>query len=250
MKEISIEKGFESLQQGSHLCFIYSSREQQLETLRSFVRKGLERNEKILYVFDDRTKEEIIKYFEKKNLEIKELLDSGQFEFLTKRESYLKNGRFEPDNMFELLTKAKDRALENGFTGLRATGEMTWFFTEAPGVGQLMEYESQLNDFVQGKEMVILCQYNENEFSPENLLDVIYTHPKIILHDSIYENHYYMPPDVFASRMKEEVDRDYYEDIKNKLIQKEKSPSSDREREEEDLDTLRQTVQELEKINS
>lgn len=253
MKEISLDEGFKNLKQGSHLCSIYSGKEEQLSILEPYLRFGLTRNEKLLYIVSDRTKEEIINYFKNKeaNFDIQNLIDSGQFEFLTEKESYLEGGSFEPEAMFELLTNAKERALENGFSGLRGVGETMWFFSDAPGVGQLMKYESQLNEFVQGNETVLLCLYNEDEFSSERLLDVIYTHPRILINDSLYENHYYMPPDIFATRMKEEVDRDYYEEIKNDIEKKAKVTGEQKRNEkEEDLDFLVQTIENLEKISS
>ncbi len=243
-------KSFEKLDHGSHICCIYSG-EEKLTALASFMEIGLERNEKCLYIFDDRDKENIIGKFRDEGIDIDEALNSGQFEFLTKRESYLTDGYFEPEKMFQLLSKAKEEALSQGYTGLRGTGEMTWFFSNTPGVERLMEYESKLNEFLQGQEMVILCQYNENKFSPEILLDVIYTHPKVIVNDYLYENHYYMPIDVFATVVKREVDEDYYQKIKNNLVEEAQLTGIERkiEGEEETLHSLLQTLEKIEKSN-
>jgi len=45
---------------GTHICCIYRNKEEQLSALSSFMSLGIERNEKCLYIFDDRTKEEVV----------------------------------------------------------------------------------------------------------------------------------------------------------------------------------------------
>lgn len=248
----NLESELRNLHLGTHLCCIYKNKDEQFSLLTKFMKIGLERNEKCLYVFDNRTKEEIIGEFKESDINLKEHLSSGQFEFVTKRESYLKDGYFEPDKMFNLLTEMKETALKEGYSGLRGTGEMTWFFSEAPGVEKLMEYESRLNEFLHNNKIFVLCQYNEKKFPPENLIDVIYTHPKIVIHDSIYKNHYYMPRDVFATRVKGDVDRKYYVDLRDNIT-KEASQICKREKVEEKkekLHSLSQTLKELEKAKN
>ena len=248
MKRKNLREGFESLNLGSHVCCIYGNKEEKLSMLVEFMEIGLERNEKCLYVFDECSKEKLVERFKERGLEIDRLMDSGKFEFLTKRETYLKDGYFSPDKMFELLQDEQEKALDQGFSGLRATGEMTWFFTDTPGVEKLMEYESRLNEFIQGKETVILCQYNENKFSADKLLDVIHTHPKVVINDFMYENHYYMPVDIFHSMLKGEVDEESYEKIKRDLIEEARLTGVERssEKKGESLSDLLQTLEKLE----
>ena len=245
----NLKEGFKNLGLGSHVCSIYSSKEEQLSQIESFVEHGLKKNEKVLYVYDERTKKEIIERFKSAGIDIENRLETGQFEFLSRNESYLKDGHFDPEIMFELISEAKEKALDEGYDSLRGVGEMTWFFKESPSVGKLMEYESKLNEFLQGKKITILCQYNEDKFSSENLIDVIHTHPKVAINNSLLENHYYIPAEVFSARIKGEVDKDYYEKIKNNLTDgadfmrtNEKATKSD-----ETLQSLLQTLDKLEK---
>ncbi len=248
MERKNLRGGFESLGPGSHICSIYSKREEKLSTISTFMEIGQERNEKCLYIYDEDSKEDIVKEFRRSGFEIDSLIDSGQFEFLTDRESYLKDGCFEPEGMFKLLSKAEDEALEQGFSGLRASGEMEWFFNQAPGAERLMDYESKLNEFVRSKEIVLLCQYDERRFSPEELIDVIHTHPRIVIHEYLYENYYYMPPEVFAKVVKGEVDEDYYREIKSNLIEEASLPAVKMETEEEGDESINDLLETVEKL--
>lgn len=200
------------------MCCIYRNKEEQMSALSSFMSVGVKRGEKCLYIVDDRTKKEVIRTFKKLNFEVEKFIDDGQFEFMTKTESYVKDGRFDPDKMIDLLDKRKKDALKKGYEGLRVTGEMTWFFGDIPGVERLMEYESKLNEFLPDNEIIALCQYNEERFSSEILVNVIRTHPKVVLYDTLHQNPYFMPPRIFKAQLEDEVTSKHYEKMKDNII--------------------------------
>lgn len=95
---------------------------------------------------------------------------------------------------------------------------MTWVFTKLPGVEKLIEYEAKLNYFFPESKSIAICQYNENKFKPEVLIDVIRVHPKVIIYDSICDNPYYIPPDEFIARMRGEINVKLYERIRDDII--------------------------------
>ncbi|MFW5898432.1 MAG: MEDS domain-containing protein, partial [Candidatus Saliniplasma sp.] len=218
---------------GSHMCCIYRNKNEQLSLASNYILMGLKRGERCVYIVDDRTKEEVIEALRGLEVEIERYIDSRQLVFLTKKNSYLKDGYFDPDEMIELLRKNEESALKEGFKGLRVTGEMTWVFTGLPGTERLMEYEAKLNQFFPGSRSMGLCQYNENKFSQEILVDVIHTHPVVVIYDSIYDNHRYVPPELFLARIKGEVQEEQYESIKNDVIEREVLVEKEKERREE-----------------
>ncbi len=215
-----LRKEFEKQDLGSHMCNIYRNKEEQLSILSLFMSLGIKKNEKCLYIVDDRTKEEIVDAFKREGFNVEEWRKSDQFVFMTKSESYLKNGYFDPHKMIRLLENAQNEALEEGYAGLRLTGEMTWFFSDMPGVERLMEYESKLNEFLPDSKVVALCQYNEKKFSPEILVDVIRTHPYVIIYDDLHWNPYYMPPSLFTAKLRGKVTWEHCEKMKKEIIRR------------------------------
>lgn len=218
--EERLEKDIRKLDLGEHLCCIYRDKEEQLSVLAKFMVFGLENNEKCVYIVDDRTKEEVVEAFEGDGIPVHDYVDSGQFVFLTKRDAYLQDGYFDPDEMIYLLGQLEENAIAQGYKGVRATGEMTWFFSDLPGTERLMEYEFRLNEFLPDSRVIGLCQYNENRFTPGLLLDVIHTHPKVLLYDELHENPYYMPTDVYLARLKGKANEEHYENAKNEIIKR------------------------------
>jgi len=227
-----LRKELETLKFGDHLACIYKTKEEQLSTVIPFVLTGLKNNEKCIYIADENTKQEIIEAF-RKVTDIDKYIKTNQLELLTKEEAYLKDGSFDPDQMIELLSRNEKKARKNGYNGLRVTGEMTWIFTKLPGVERLIEYEAKLNYFFPESKSTALCQYNEGKFNPEILLDVIHTHPTLIIYNNLYENPHFLPPDEFFARIKGEIHWNTYEKVRDGIIGRKRTEEKAKQRERE-----------------
>jgi PAS domain S-box-containing protein len=187
---------------GDHLCCLYDSEEEHRALLTPFLRIGLERGEQVVYIVDAHTAEAVMGYLRDDGLEVESYLSSGQFVILTAEEAYARGGHFDPDEMIAFLRAKTERALEEGYRALRVSGEMTWVLKGLPGSERLIEYESKLNAFFPGSQCLGLCQYDRRRFSSSLLLDVLATHPIVVVGTQIYDNFYYVPP---ADLLKEDL---------------------------------------------
>jgi hypothetical protein len=180
-----------------HLCLIYETQEEQFAAVVPFVKAGLERREKCLYIVDDNTASAVLEAIRAGGVKVDSALQSGALVIFTKQDTYLKDGRFDPDRMICMLKAATDQARQEGYSALRVTGEMTWVLGGGPGVERLMEYEAKLNYFFPANSALAICQYNRMRFRPEVIIDVLSTHPLAIFGGLVCRNFYYMPPDEF-----------------------------------------------------
>ena len=76
---------------------------------------------------------------------------------------------------------------------------MSWALKGMSGSERLIEYESKLNDFFPESKCLALCQYDRRLFKPEMLLDVLATHPAVVVDTDVYQNAYYTPPSEFPA---------------------------------------------------
>ncbi len=183
--------------QGEHLCLIYDDPSGKLAAVAAYVRAGLQRGERCVYIADDRTCEQVVDALVAEGVDVAAERARGAFSLLTKRETYLRSGTFDPQAMIALLREATDEAIAAGFCGLRATGEMTWALGVEPGCDRLIEYEALLNDFFPGSRALGLCQYNLRRFPPATIRDVLRTHPMVVVGDWVCsDNPYYEPIDL------------------------------------------------------
>ena len=90
---------------------------------------------------------------------------------------------------------------EDGFPFVRSTGETTWTVKELPGLYDFLTYEAELNRFLPRYPQVLLCLYDLDHFGGQILVDILKTHPKVLMGGTVLENLHYLEPDEFlASR--------------------------------------------------
>jgi len=188
-----VSRTIADLEPGDHLCCIYETDAEHRQVITPFLRQGLERGEKVMYVVDARTAETILGYLRDDGLDVAPYLARGQLAILTRDETYMRNGVFDPQGMIALLRSETAQALAEGYPALRLTGEMTWALRGLPGSEQLIEYEARLNDFFPGSRCLAICQYDRRRFDPAVLLDVLRTHPIAVIGTEVYDNLYYVP---------------------------------------------------------
>ncbi len=191
---------------GDHLCCIYATDEEHRQVVTSFLRHGIERHEKVFYVVDARSAETIEGYLCAEGVDVGQLLARKQLVFVSKEDSYLKDGRFDPDRMIALLTEETAIAEREGYAALRVTGEMTWALRGMPGSERLIEYEIKLNRFFPFHRALAMCQYDRRRFPSHILLDILRTHPIAFIGTEFYENFYYVPPESLLEQDRADVE--------------------------------------------
>ncbi len=197
MKPTYLLRTLAGLEPGDHLCCIYEAEEEHRALLTPFLRHGLERDQKVIYIVDARTAEAVLGYLREDGMAAEPNLESGQLSIIGVKDAYMKEGVFDPDGMIALLRSETALALSEGYDALRVTGEMTWALHGLPGSNRLIEYEARLNEFLPGSKCLAICQYDRRRFDPALLLDVLSTHPIAIIGTQVFDNFYYLPPGEF-----------------------------------------------------
>ncbi|NVM00909.1 MAG: MEDS domain-containing protein, partial [Candidatus Helarchaeota archaeon] len=209
----------ENLNFGDHLCCLYSTEKDHEALLTPFLKQGLENHEKVIYIVDSNTSPVVKNYLKSDNIDVESYLKSRQFVILTVKDTYLKDGYFDPDKMIKLLKSETETALKNGYSGLRVTGEMTWVLKELPGSERLIEYESKLNIYFPYSRCLAICQYDIRKFSPDIILKILETHPIIVIGTEFFQNFYYIPPEPYLGKNpKEKILHHWINNIKDRKL--------------------------------
>ncbi len=184
-----------------HIALIYDNQDEELDFVVPFLRRGLERGEKAVYIHDDNSAETVMAAMERHGIDVAAAKASGALVIITKREAYLKNDEFDPEWMIGFLAEVVENAKAEGFRAVRASGEMTWALGPAENPHtRLIEYECKVNRFFPGHDMAGLCQYNRRRFRPETLMHVIHTHPQLVYRGDVFDNPYYISPEIFLGQ--------------------------------------------------
>jgi hypothetical protein len=161
-----------------------------------------------LYIADDRVVKEVEDALQAEGVNVRQQQLRGALHLMMSRDAHLRGTRFESEAMLQFLNDAVERALDEGFTGLRAAGEMTWILAGAPGTEKAMEYEALMNEFYPGSHAIGMCLYHRSRMPASILHGSLHTHPCVCTDSRIHDNPYYQPPDVFFGRASERAQFD------------------------------------------
>ncbi len=80
---------------------------------------------------------------------------------------------------------------------------MEWALLDKPGVDDLVEYETRLNYVLPKYDDPVICTYDLSKFSASVVMDIMRTHPVVIIGEVLQENPFFVPPDQFLLELRE-----------------------------------------------
>lgn len=118
----------------------------------------------------------------------------GRVEFCDADAAYVPGGRFCKDAMLRRLEDSVTGAIGEGFAQVRLLGDMSWVIRNGVDTKTVFAYEAEVNEFSARYPQFVLCLYDLDHFDGSLVIDVLRTHPKIILNGMFIHNPYYLPP--------------------------------------------------------
>jgi len=114
-------ESLEQLGAHDHFCSIYENPEEHYAVAIPFMRMGLDRGEKCIYIADDGTFGAVREAMQSEGIDVDRATESNALVLATKEQAYLERGSFNPDWMFTFWKEATDSAMSEGFAALRVT---------------------------------------------------------------------------------------------------------------------------------
>lgn len=176
-----------------HLCLLYKTPGEQLQTIVPLIRIGLECNEKWLYIGDET--EAARTALQAVGLDTSAVIQAGALTFTSTQDISSDDNRSIPEAVIGFIAEAARRAETDGFSVLRVIWDMGWAREDASTAEQPLACETQLTKALSTLNAQVICQYNRRQFKPEVILDVIHAHPTILIDGVECRNPYYIPPE-------------------------------------------------------
>jgi hypothetical protein len=186
-----------------HICGFFRTPEEEYHLLLPFIKEGFERGEKAFHVVDPKRREDHLRRLDSAGINVAEAEKSGQFELCHWDQMYLADGHFDQDRMLALWRDVLTAAGQRGFPRTRLVAHMEWALEDREGVGDLIEYEARFNLIHQGDRDAVICTYDLTRFSGEVIMDVLRTHPMVIIGGVLQENPFFIPPERFLQELRE-----------------------------------------------
>lgn len=177
---------------GDHLCAFYRGPAERDEILALLVRSGMDAGHKCICIIDRET-EATLRNALTDDVDVENCVACGQLELLPVEKSYLRGGSFTAEEMLEFWGARVGGAVATGRFGfVRALADATWAMEDPRFADEFVAYEAELNRFLPQFPQVVICLYDIDRFRGDILVDILKTHPKVLLGSMVLENPYYV----------------------------------------------------------
>lgn len=167
--------GVRDVPYGIHMCNFYRTREELAAALVPFFAAGLRAGERCIWI----TAEPLVAADAKAGLaragfDVQSALVRGALAVRDHCEWYAEAGALKGNEVADLWLAEEERALAEGYSGLRITGNVTFLRPEDWAL--FMEYEGLIHRAFQGRRIVTLCTYWLAQCGATEVLDVMHRH--------------------------------------------------------------------------
>ena len=180
-----------------HVCAFFNSPQEEYATLLPFVRDGLERGERAYHVLPARYRQEHLDQLRSAGIDVRAAQQRRQLEVATPEEVYLRNGRFSKEAMLEVIQEALKAGPTLGFPLTRLIAHAEAVLQDGSVANEWIEYETRLNDVLPHYHDPVICTYDANLLNGAIAVDILRTHPVVIIGGRLYENPFFVPPAKF-----------------------------------------------------
>lgn len=206
-RDISLGFGHETFKEGHHIIFVYNDDFERKRTIAKFLRQGLLDNEKVLYLVDDISPDEMKKEFLDLGVDVNERQD--QFDITEGHYTQCPDHCFSGEFMLGVVGEYYDNAVKAGYAGARGAGEMSWALESGRAtVPDLLAYEASLNHVLADHPLTTVCQYDARRFNGGLILDMLSVHPMMIVRGQLVKNPSYVAPHLFLEEYRARAARE------------------------------------------
>jgi hypothetical protein len=184
-----------------HACAFFHSREEEYELLLPFSKDGYQAGDRLFQVIEKEHRDERLRRLSATGIDVGKAEAAGQLEIRPWEEAYLRGNRFNQDAMIDLIQSVLREGRSSGFPMTRLWANMEWALEDLPGVHDIVEYETRLNKVLPQYDDIVVCTYDLNKFSAPVVIDIMRTHPQVIIGGVLQENPFYVPPDEFLAEL-------------------------------------------------
>jgi hypothetical protein len=128
---------------------------------------------------------------------------SGQLEVRINTEAYLRDGRFDKEWMLAAFEQMASGNAKGGFPLSRICCRMDWAVEDRSHIDDLVEFESRVNDVWRRHDDAVICTYQLGKFGGDTVIDIMRTHPLVIIGGILQRNPFFVSPEEFLPELRQ-----------------------------------------------
>lgn len=124
-------------------------------------------------------------------------MKSRQLEVAVPEDTYLRTGRFNKEAMLVLIQEALKAGAELGFPLTRMIAHAEAAVDDWKSGFEWVEYEMRLNSVLPNYDDPVICTFDANLLTVPHAIDILRTHPMVIIGGVLVENSFFTRPQDF-----------------------------------------------------
>jgi len=184
-----------------HACAFFHNDDQFYKVLLPFIREGFAVGDRAVHIVDPAKREGHMRTLAAAGIDAERGQGTKQLEVRKWQEAYLRDGCFDQDAMLALIQEVLEDGRRQKFPMTRLVANMEWALEDRPGVRDIVAYESRLNYILPQYDDTVVCTYDLGKFSASTVMDILRTHPMVIVGEVMQENPFYTPPDLLLPEL-------------------------------------------------
>lgn len=170
---------------------------EEYDTLLPFVCGGINCGQRAYDVLPDHHKEDHFQRLRNAGIDVEKVMKSRQLEVAVPQDTYLRSGRFNKDAMLVLIQQALKAGPELGFPLTRMIAHAEAAVDDWKSSNEWVEYEMRLNSVLPNYEDPVICTFDANLLTVPHAIDILRTHPMVIIGGVLVENNFFTRPHDF-----------------------------------------------------
>jgi hypothetical protein len=192
-----------ALRDTRHVCAFFNSDEDEYRVLLPFIEDGFACGHKAVHVIDPQQQGAHLARLAGAGIDTAAATTQGQLELLATTETYLRDNRFDADRMVDVFTALASGNATHRFPLSRMVCRMDWAAADGDLVDHVIEFESRMNDLWRRHDDAVICTYHLGRFDGEAIVDLMRTHPMVIIGGVLQRNPFYAPPEEFLPEFRD-----------------------------------------------
>jgi MEDS: MEthanogen/methylotroph, DcmR Sensory domain len=185
-----------------HVCAFFNNDDEEYRVLLPFIKDGLERGDKAVHVVNPDQRAKHLRLLASAGIDVQAAEQRRQFELRSNSETYLKDGHFDQDRMLAIFESLASGNANGGFPVSRIVCRMDWAVGDQSRIDNVIEFESRVNEIWRRHDDAVICTYHLSKFSGSDVIDIMRTHPMVIIGGILQENPFYVPPEEFLREIR------------------------------------------------
>jgi MEDS: MEthanogen/methylotroph, DcmR Sensory domain len=191
-----------------HVCAFFSNDDEEYRVLLPFIKDGFEAGDKAVHVINPEQRQEHLQRLAAVGIDAAANQQSGQLQIQSNTETYLRDGCFDQNRMLEAFEKMASGNAVGGFPLSRIVCRMDWAIGDQSRIENVIEFESRVNNLWCHHDDAVICTYHLSKFGGDAVIDILRTHPMVIIGGILQHNPFFVPPEEFLREYRQRRGRD------------------------------------------